>query len=197
MPLSLELFETDPKAAADRIVLDQIALAREQTASYDTGYRAGWEEAHATSAAYAARCKADLSQHLQSLSFTYHEAQAHVLAALQPLLRHVVEHILPKIAHDGLAAMIVETLAPLADRMGHAPLILRVNPATQSAVQSLIEENQSLPLTVITDPSLGEGKVHLHLGLTEAEVDLNQATADIAAAIRGFFDLFGKDVLHG
>ncbi|MEI6801110.1 MAG: flagellar biosynthesis protein, partial [Pseudomonadota bacterium] len=132
MPLSLEIFETDPKATPGRIVLDQIALAREQTASFDNGYRAGWQEANASAAAHTARCKADLSQHLQSLSFTYHEAQAHVLTALQPLFQHMVEHILPRIAHDALAAKIVETLAPFADRMGHTPLILRVNPARQS-----------------------------------------------------------------
>ncbi|MEI6801423.1 MAG: flagellar biosynthesis protein, partial [Pseudomonadota bacterium] len=60
-----------------------------------------------------------------------------------------------------------------------------------------IDVNTSLPLKLIADPTLGEGQVRLQLGLTEAEVNLDQATADIAAAVRGFFDLFGKDVLYG
>jgi flagellar assembly protein FliH len=184
-------------AAPDRIVLDQIAFAREQLSSYENGYRAGWEEASATRTALAALSKNDLSQHLQKLSFTYHEAQAHVLAALHPLLLQVVGQIMPQIAREALAPMVVEMLIPLADRLGQAPVILRVNPAAQQALLSAIEANTSLPIQITPDPTLGEGQVHLQLGTAEAELDLDKATADIAAAVRGFLDLFGKDHLHG
>ena len=197
MALSLEVFATDPMAAPDRIVLDQIAFAREQLSSYENGYRAGWEEASATRTALAALSKNDLSQHLQKLSFTYHEAQAHVLAALHPLLLQVVGQIMPQIAREALAPMVVEMLIPLADRLGQAPVILRVNPAAQEALLSAIEANTSLPIQITPDPTLGEGQVHLQLGTAEAELDLDKATADIATAVRGFFDLFGKDHLHG
>jgi flagellar assembly protein FliH len=196
MALSLEVFATDPMAAPDRIVLDQIAFAREQLSSYENGYRAGWEEASATRTALAALSKNDLSQHLQKLSFTYHEAQAHVLAALHPLLLQVVGQIMPQIAREALAPMVVEMLIPLADRLGQAPVILRVNPAAQEALLSAIEANTSLPIQIIPDPTLGEGQVHLQLGTAEAELDLDKATADIATAVRGFFDLFVKDHLH-
>lgn len=197
MALSLEVFATDPMAAPDRIVLDQIAFAREQLSSYENGYRAGWEEASATPTALAARSKNDLSQHLQKLSFTYHEAQAHVLAALHPLLLQVVGQLMPQIAREALAPMVVEMLIPLADRLGQAPVILRVNPAAQQALLAAIEANTSLPIQITPDPTLGEGQVHLQLGTAEAELDLDKATADIATAVRGFFDLFGKDHLHG
>ena len=197
MALALEVFETDPKAVSEPIILDQIAFAREQTLSYDIGYRTGWEQANATAQALEARAKTDLAQHLQQLSFTYHEAQAHVLAALRPLLGQLVGQIMPQIARASLAPIVVETLMPLADRLGHAAVTLRVNPASAQAVQSLIETSTSLPLTIQTDATLGEGQVHLHLGTAEAEVDLDQATAAIAAALHGFLDLFGKDHLHG
>ena len=58
MALSLEVFAADPKASPDQFILDQIAFKREQTSSYETGYRAGWEEASATATALAARNKA-------------------------------------------------------------------------------------------------------------------------------------------
>lgn len=197
MALSLEVFSTDPASAQDHILLDHIAFKREQVASYQAGYKAGWDDANGTAAAFAARSKTDLSQHLQQLSFTYHEAQAHVLAALKPLLEHVVSQIMPQMARETLAPLVVETLMPLADRLGDAAVILRVNPATQEAVHALIDASTSLPLRFQPDATLGEGKVHLHLGLTEAEVDLDQATADIAAAVRGFFALYAKETLHG
>ena len=197
MALSLEIFATDPKASPDQFILDQIAFKREKTSSYEAGYRAGLEEASATATALAARDKADLSLHLQQINFTYHEAQAHVLSALQPLLMQVVTKIMPQIARATLGPIVLETLIPLADRLGQAPLTLRVNPSAQASVQALIKTNTSLPLTVKPDTTLSEGQVHLHLGTAEAEVDLDQATADIAAAVRGFFDLFGKDHPYG
>ena len=62
MALSLEVFAADPKASPDQFILDQIAFKREQTSSYETGYRAGWQEASATATALAARNQADLAQ---------------------------------------------------------------------------------------------------------------------------------------
>lgn len=197
MSLLLEIFETDAKAAPDQIILDQIAFEGEQVSSYDNGYRAGWEAAQTTLAADAARSKADLAQHLQTLNFTYHEVQAHVLTALQPLLCHLVGQVLPQIARETLASIVVETLIPLADRLGQVAVILRVHPSTLSTVQTLVEARISLPLTIFPDATLGEGQVHLQLGPAEAEVNLDQTTTDIANAVRGFFDLYGKDVLYG
>lgn len=197
MALSLEVFPTDPTVAPERMILDQIAYEREQASLYESGHRAGWQEASATATALAARSQIDLAQHIQHLSFTYHEAQAHVLAALQPLLLQMVCQILPQIARESLAPIVVETLIPLANRLGKAPLVLRVNPAMQRAVQTLIAPTTSLPLTVQADPALGTGQVHLALGTAEAVVDLDQATADIATAVRGFFALYGKEPPHG
>ena len=197
MSLALEIFETDIRAAQDQIILDPIAFEREQVSSYDNGYRAGWEEAQATLAAHDARSKADLSQHLQKLTFTYHEAQAHVLKALQPLLEYIVGRVLPQIAIETLAPIVLETLIPLADRLGQAALVLRVHPESRSTVQTLIEARTSLPLTILPDATLGEGQVHLQLGQAEAEVNLDQTTTDIANAVRGFLNLYGKDVLYG
>ncbi len=197
MGLSLEVFPSDPTATPERTILEQIDDKREQALAYETGYRAGWEEANATATALVQRGKTDLAQHMQQLSFTYHEAQAHVLAALRPLLLQVVGQILPHIARESLAPMVVETLIPLANCLGQAPLTLRVNPATQAAVQTLIEATTTLPLTVQADPTLGTGVAQLTLGSAETVVDLDQATTDIATAVRGFFALYGKETILG
>ncbi len=197
MALSLEVFANDSTSASGRLTLDQIAFAREQVTSYDDGYRAGWEEASATAEVLAARSKADLAQHLKQLGFTYNAAQAHVLAALKPLLLHVVGQIMPQIARATLGPIVLETLIPLADRLGQAPATLRINPATQEAIKALIEGNTSLPLSIEVDATLGLGEVRLALGMVEAGVDLDQATADISTAVRGFLELYVKDHLHG
>ena len=48
MALKLEVFDTEEKPAKTQtVILDRVALEDEKLASYDTGYRAGWEDANA------------------------------------------------------------------------------------------------------------------------------------------------------
>ena len=198
MALKLEVFETEDKPSnAQTVILDRVALEDEKLASYDTGYRAGWEDASAARSDDQTLMRADLARSLQSLGFTYHEARSHILKAIEPLMLQVVGRLLPEIARETLAPFVLETLMPLAESLGDAPVKLVLNPASRAAVESLLEQATGLPVEIEDEPSLGEGQVYIKLGSVEAEIDLGQATEDIAAAVRGFFDLPGKDRPNG
>jgi flagellar biosynthesis/type III secretory pathway protein FliH len=194
MALKLEVFETDgrPKRA-ETVVLDLSALDEAKLASFDTGYRAGWDDAAAAQAGDQSKISADLGRNLQSLGFTYQEARAHVLKAVEPLLLEIVGKLLPELARASLAPMILETLTPLAEGLADAPVTLVLNPAARPAVEALLEQTTGLPLTLVEEPTLGEGQAWLRLGASETHVDLDAATEKIAAAVRSFFDLPGKD----
>ena len=198
MPLKLEVFDVEPKATRSQtIVLDRVALDEEKLASYETGYRAGWDDASSAVTEDQTRAHAELARNMQALSFTYHEARAHVLKAVEPLLLQIVGHLLPEIARETLAPFILETLMPLAERLGDAPVTLVINPVARAAVEALLEQATGLPMTIEEEPTLGEGQVYIRMGTFETQLDLDKATADIAAAVRGFFDLTGKDHPHG
>ncbi len=198
MALKLEIFETEEAPSrAQTVVLDRVALEDEKLASYDTGYRAGWEDANAAHSDDQSIMRADLARNLQTLGFTYHEARSHVLKAIEPLMLQVVGRLLPEIARETLAPFVLETLMPIAERLGDAPVKLVLNPASRAAVEALLDQATGLPVVIEEEPTLGEGQVYIKLGAVEAEVDLDQATADIAAAVRGFFELPGKDRPNG
>ena len=194
MPLKLEVFETaDRPKRADLVMLDISALDEAKLASFDTGYRAGWDDAAAAQTGDQSRISADLGRNLQSLGFTYHEARAHVLKAVEPLLLEIVGKLLPELARSTLAPMLLETLMPLAERLADAPITLVLNPAARPVVAALLEQATGLPLTIIEEPTLGEGQAWLRLGAVETNVDLDSATEKIAAAVRSFFNIPGKD----
>jgi len=198
MTLRLEVFETEAKpSASSTVVLDTLALEEAKLASYDSGYSAGWEDAAAAQSTEQSQMRTDLSRNLQALGFTYQEARVHVLRAIEPLLSEVVGRLLPALARETLAPLVLETLLPLADRLGDSPLTLVVNPAARTAVESLLERATGLPLILQEEPTLGDGQVYLRFGATETQIDLDQAIADITAAVRGFFDLATKDAKHG
>jgi flagellar biosynthesis/type III secretory pathway protein FliH len=198
MAVKLEVFNAQEKPTKTQtVILDRVALEDEKLASYDTGYRAGWDDANSAQSDDQTRMRADLARNLQSLAFTYHEARSHILKAIEPLMLQVVGRLLPEIAREALAPFVLETLMPLAEGLGEAPVTLVLNPASRAAVEALLEQATGLPVTIQEEPTLGEGQVYIKLGNVEAQVDLDQATADIAAAVRGFFDLPGKDRPNG
>lgn len=196
--LKLEVFETDtPGPAAKTVVLDSMLLEETKLASYDAGYAAGWEDAASAQSADQTRVRADLARNLQSLGFTFHEARMHVLRALEPLLTEVVGRFLPALARETLAPLVLDVLMPLAEKMADAPVTLVLNPAARPAVEALLEQATGIPLTLVEEPSLSEGQVYLKLGETETQINLDRATAEITAAVRGFFELPKKDSKNG
>lgn len=194
MPLRLEIFESDePRARPDTVVLDTSLLEEAKLASYDAGYSAGWEDATAAQDGDQSRVRADLARNLQALSFTYQEARSHILRALEPLLEGMVEKLLPSLARETLGGIVLDALMPMAEGMADAPVTLVLNPAVRAAVEPLIADATGLPLVIEEEPSLGEGQVYLRFGTSETLVDVDRATSEIAAAVRGFFDLNRKE----
>lgn len=196
--LRLEVFDMpDAPMARSTVVMDAGALEDMRMLAYEQGYTAGWDDAAAAQSDDQTKIKADFARNLQSLGFTFQEARMHVLRAIHPLIQQIVSQLLPEVARESLASVALETLMPLADEMADAPVTLVLNPASRAAVEALLEQATGLPLTVIEEPTLGEGQVYLRLGDVETRIDLDRATADIAAAVRDFFDLTEKDQHYG
>jgi len=195
--LRLEVFEPADRGAPGTIVTDVTALEEARLAAYEQGYTAGWEDASAAQSDDQSRMSGEVGRNLQVLGFTYHEARIHVLRGLAPLLQGIVTRLLPEMAREALAPLVLETLMPLAESMAEAPVTLVMSPASRASVEALLEKATGLPLTLTEEPSLGDGQVYLRLGDTETRVDLDRAIAAITAALRGFFDLTDKDRKYG
>ena len=196
--LRLEVFAMpDAPLARTTVVMDVGALEDLRILAYEQGYTAGWDDAAAAQTDDQARIKADFARNLQSLGFTFQEARIHVLRAIQPLIEEIVSHLLPKIARESLASVALEALMPLAGQMADAQVTLVLNPVSRAAVEALLEQATGLPLIIIEEPTLGEGQVYLRLGDSETRIDLDRAIADIAIAVRDFFNTTEQDQRYG
>lgn len=196
--LRLEVFSTEHRAtAAETVVLDVSALEDAKLGAFEQGYTAGWDDAAAAQSDDLARTQAELGRNLQALGFSYQEARMHILRAIEPLLEEVVTRLLPALARDALAPIVLETLMPLAEKLGDAPVTLLINPASRGAIEQLLGKATGLPILMIEEPTLGEGQVYLRLGTSETKIDLDRATYEITAAVRGFFGHYEKDRKHG
>lgn len=197
MALRLEVFETEHAPGGRTVVLDTMHLEETKLASYDTGYAAGWEDAAAAQSGDRTHIQAELARNLQTLSFSFHEARSHVLQSLRPLLSEMVAKLLPTLARDTLAPVVLDALLPMAEKLADAPVSIVLNPASRAAVEALLENQTSLPLKITEEPSLSEGQVYLKLGDSETQVNLDRAIAEISAAVRGFFEIPEKEKENG
>jgi flagellar assembly protein FliH len=196
-PLRLEVFETATPPADTTVVTDIGAMEEARLAAYEQGYTAGWDDATAAQAEDQTRLRADIGRNLQALGFTYQEARTHLLRAVEPLLLDITASLLPVLAREALAPVVLETLMPLAEQAADAPVRLVLNPSARPAVEGLVTAATGLPLTIVEEPTLGEGQVYLRLGETETQVDLDRAVAAVTAALRDFFALSREEAPHG
>ena len=198
MALRLEVFETEQSASGGKtVVLDAMHLEETKLAAYDSGYTAGWEDAAAAQSEDQTRVQADLARNLQGLSFTFHEARQHVLRALQPLMSEMVGRLLPAIGRETLSQVVLEAVMPIAEKLADTPITLVLNPVARPAVEALLEQATGLPLLITEEPSLSEGQVYLKFGDSETQVNLDRATAEITAVVRGFFEIPEAEKKHG
>ncbi|MFN3971554.1 MAG: flagellar biosynthesis protein [Gemmobacter sp.] len=198
MRIRLETFQDTAPTSQATVVTDTAAMEEARLAAYEQGYAAGWDDAAAAAEGDRSKLGADLGQHLQTLGFTYHEARAHVLAALEPLLLQMTRTILPAMAAEALGPRIVETLRPLAAQMALVPVELTLHPDARPAVEQFLLMESALPVTIVEDAGLGLSEAHLRLAQSERRIALDEAAAAIAAAVHDFLHLsLTKDDAHG
>jgi len=198
MALRLEVFDVETAAdGSSQPLVQASAMEDAKIASFEQGYTAGWDDAVAAQEIDQTRIRADLARTLQTLSFSFQEARAHVLQAIRPLILEITNRLLPEMAREALAPIVLETLMPMADTMADAPLTLVLNPSVRAQVEQLLEQATGLPMVIEEEPSLSEGQVYIRFGTAETKVDLSQATADITNAVRAFFTLTNEEKPRG
>lgn len=192
MPMpKLEVFDSQPgkKEHSGMVTMHISASEEAKLAAYEHGYKAGWEDAAAAQSEDQSLIRADLARNLQQMSFTFQEARTHVLKSVAPLLEEMVNRLLPEMARETLAPLVLEQVMPMAEDMTDQPVTLVLNPSVRTAVETLLIQATGLPMTIEEEPTLPEGQIYIRLGTSEAKVDLTRITKDIAAAVRGFFSL--------
>ncbi len=166
--------------------VDGERLEAEKLAAYDKGHAAGWAEATAA----AERARADDTDaalaRLQDLTFTYHEARAHVLRSLLPLIGAVADRIVPTVLRETLGARLTEMVETLAADASSAEIEIRVAPDAADPLRRALEGRVHFPLVVREDAGLDAGLHHVRLGRIERELDLaglERGLADALAAL--------------
>lgn len=183
--------------AGDAAPVPEAAAGDYQSDDFARGYRAGWDDCEAQAREARQAVGAELARNLQELGFTFHEARAHVLAALHPLLSAILTKLLPRLVTDSLGPAILEELAALAATAADAPVTVLVAPENLDAVDTYLQGVPALPHRLVAEETLTAGQVFFRLGTQERQLDLGEVTERIAARLAAFADQNRRMLSHG
>jgi len=198
MSLNLEDFSTlleHPDLSHKRTSSKDLESAK--TAAYEQGYAAGWDDAAKAEAESQTRIGSEFARHLQEMSFTFHEARAHVIEATKPVLQELVETILPKVIRETMGARIVETLDPLIDQAADQPITITVAQGCRELLEPYLENSVSAVLELVEEPTLTDGQAYLRLGQVERKIDLTDALNQVLQALSALSNLNEEVLKHG
>ena len=196
--IRLEVFPNDdPVNPDDVVIISKTQLEDIRLIAFDKGYAAGWDDAVGAQNDDAARLKSEVARSVQAMAFGFQEARAHLLKSLAPLIAAMVGKLLPDVARASLGPIVLDQLMPMAEVLTDTPVTILLHPRARENIEALLLGAPGLPVTLVEDRNLGEGQVYLKSPEVETLIDLDRATADITAAIRGFFELTQEDRHYG
>ena len=199
MLLSLEDFAVDDDGRTGNLIGSQAAAKAEQesASAYESGYKAGWDDAVNAEADDQTRISAEFARHLQEISFTFHEARAHIIKSIMPVLTGMVEKILPETARATLGPQILEILQPMIADLAENPVEIAVAPANLPLLEPILAEAGLPAVQLREETTLSEGQAFLRVGRVEKKIDLAEAIEQIHDAVNALSQLNERVLKHG
>jgi flagellar assembly protein FliH len=156
--------------------------------AFEQGYRNGWDDCIANETEERRRVSADLAATLQEIDASADAIRKEMLNGLAPLLEQIATQLLPVVAAEAVAPLLVSEIERIAAEQCAIELQLLVAPATVPVVENLLVRTDGLEVTVTPEPALAEGQVSLRFAGQRRDIDMTEATNRMAEAIRRFVD---------
>ncbi len=177
--------------------VDGERLEAEKLEAFDKGYAAGWEDATAACEQAASESAEAALARLQDLSFTFHEARAHVLRSILPLVEAITAQVVPKTLHATLGTRLTEIVEKTVADAATAEVELLAAPGESAGLETAIAERLTFPVTIREEESLAPGKVQLRVGRSETEIDLTGFQHTLTEALSALDTELEESVRHG
>lgn len=153
---------------------------------FEDGYKAGWDDAVSANKDSHDRVAADLETSLQDIAFSFHEARAHILNGLAPLLRLMIEKVLPELAARGFPETVAALVMAEAEKAADRPLELMANPANADVLRAMLGEAPPVPVEVRENSAMGPGQAMLRGGREDQMIDMDAVLDGIRDAVEAF-----------
>lgn len=198
MPIAhiLEDFSVENASQQSVKLMSDVAIEDQRLASFEQGYTAGWDDAIDAQSSDQTRITGKLTQNLQDISFTYHEALSQMLCSIEPVFQAITESILPEILRETLVPLILEKLTEMARLQAEQPVELVVPAGVGTALRPILSQEFPVPVVLREDSNLVEGQARLRVGVAEQDIDGLELLQNIRTALEAFDYTLKKEIPH-
>lgn len=179
------------------VSLSEDSLEDQKLVSFERGYKAGWDDSAKAQQDDSTRVTSDFASNIQDLSFTYHEAYSHMVKSMKPLLQQIVDAVLPEIARKTFGIQVSEQLHAIAEKLVGQEIEVVVSPNNADAMQGMLEQDFNLTVSMVIEPSLGEGQAYLRFGQSERQINMDEVLSGVNIAIEAYFHEIEKETGNG
>ena len=190
----LEDFSSGSSTSNVMNLMSEDALEDLRLESFEKGYSAGWEDAFAAQDTDRTRIANGLANSLGEMSFTYQEALSEMMRSVQPVLRNLVDLVLPEIMQQTIGTHIIEQLSDMIRDSASGPASVVVPIGAGASLASIVTLNMPMPVKITEDASLDPGRAYLRLGTSEREIDSTALITSIRDSVDAFSYQINEDL---
>lgn len=182
----LEDFSTGAGRAPENIA-DRGASSDDLQASFDEGYKCGWQDGTSATESHDLEIRDGLSSALQALNFTYFEARQHAMQSLRPVLEAMTDTVLPLLLSKSLGGRVIEILEEVSETIEPSVTIICA-PESEEMLKELVMGEITFPVTIEAEASLTSSQAILHLNDGQTNLDLSATLDSLRDCVSSFFE---------
>ncbi len=197
-PLALErLSSSEPSNAAVFVSVAHLKMLQKK--AYAQGFSKGCAQARKELEGHERALVLQMSEKVQDIAFTYAEAQKSALKSLSPLLRGMIELVLPEISGPGLRAAVVGKLIELAKQDPGTPICVSCAPEMLDPLRDYLERHPELSALPVlyADPALAPLDVSITAKSTELSISFSEVLTLIEQETTTFLSQLNEEHEHG
>lgn len=173
------------------------ASSLEELEAYETGYKAGWEDAKVAHQASKAHLSTALIKNVEQIEFSTAEIRAETLGRLHCVLVEIFEKLFPSLRQEALRGLLETELNQLLQQHAPSDIELSVSQDDQSVVSALVEETSELKsIQVVARKEMSSGQAFVCFGSEKSKIDVQQAVSHISDTVAQFLKTTQRDHAH-
>jgi flagellar biosynthesis/type III secretory pathway protein FliH len=196
--LNLQNFSASA-SASPTLFLPRDRLSQIKADALQVGHDRGYQQARDELDAQNSETASLLSDKLQAIAFSHFEARKSVLDTLEPLIRQMVDLILPALASDALADVVAAQVLSVAALITDSPIRVSCAPENAAALEAMIARLPEfpVPVMVVGEAELQPLEVRLTTSESERHLDIARILDGIRDGVSEFYKLATKEKHYG
>jgi flagellar biosynthesis/type III secretory pathway protein FliH len=166
-------------------------------AAFEEGYAAGWEDSAKAYGQEKGQSLSDLASSLADIHFTFQDAYSAILKEMEPVLRKMIDAVLPELATRSIGAHAVAELMNTLKNTPGVDLTITAHPSAKDRIATALHDATMPPVHLLTDDGFSPSQLIIGTESAETEINFETVFKGLEASLATLLHAEPKDARHG